>query len=180
MRLKTLNLIKFFWFWLKKSANPRNTNKLQIFITKYTNDRSSHQRCSAKKGVLRNFAKFTGKHLCQRLLFNKVAGLRRKWWIPKSEKLQIWKNLYDQQNLLPEAVVRRCSVKKVFLQISQNPQENTCARVSFLIKLKAEACNFVKKETLRTSFLQNTFRKLLIVFRSSWVIFNSGKYYTRK
>ena len=29
-----------------------------------------------KKGVLRNFAKFTGKHLCQILFFNKVAGLR--------------------------------------------------------------------------------------------------------
>ena len=29
-----------------------------------------------KKGVLRNFAKFTGKHLCQSLSFNKVAGLR--------------------------------------------------------------------------------------------------------
>ena len=28
-----------------------------------------------------------------------------------------------------EAVVRRCSVKKVFLEISQNSQENTCARV---------------------------------------------------
>ena len=27
-----------------------------------------------KKGVLRNFAKFTGKHLC--LFLNKVAGLR--------------------------------------------------------------------------------------------------------
>ena len=26
--------------------------------------RSSHQRCSMKKGVLRNFTKFTGKHLC--------------------------------------------------------------------------------------------------------------------
>ena len=25
-----------------------------------------------KKGVLINFAKFTGKHLCQRLFFNKV------------------------------------------------------------------------------------------------------------
>ena len=25
------------------------------------------------KGVLRNFTKFTGKHLCQRLFFNKVA-----------------------------------------------------------------------------------------------------------
>ena len=30
--------------------------------------------CSAKKGVLRNFAKFPGKHMCQRLFFNKVAG----------------------------------------------------------------------------------------------------------
>ena len=29
-----------------------------------------------KKGTLKNFAKFTGKHLCQSLLFNKVAGLR--------------------------------------------------------------------------------------------------------
>ena len=29
-----------------------------------------------KKGVHRNFAKFTGKHLCQSLYVNKVAGLR--------------------------------------------------------------------------------------------------------
>ena len=27
-----------------------------------------------KKRFLRNFAKFTGKHLCQSLFFNKVAG----------------------------------------------------------------------------------------------------------
>ena len=47
-----------------------------------------------------------------------------------------------------EAVVQRCSVKKVFLGISQKSQENTCARVSFSIKLQAsrpEACNFIKK-----------------------------------
>ena len=31
----------------------------------------------------------------------------------------------------PETVARRCSVKKVFLKISQNSQENTCTRVSF-------------------------------------------------
>ena len=35
--------------------------------------RSSHQRCSIRKGVLRNFATFTGKHLCQVLFYNKVA-----------------------------------------------------------------------------------------------------------
>ena len=32
---------------------------------------------------------------------------------------------------------QRCSKKKVFLKISQNSQENTCDRVSFLIKLQA-------------------------------------------
>ena len=34
------------------------------------------------------------------------------------------------------AVVRRCSVKKVFLKISQNSQKSTCVRVSFLRKLQ--------------------------------------------
>ena len=29
-----------------------------------------------KKGFLRNFSKFTGKHPCQRVFFNKIAGFR--------------------------------------------------------------------------------------------------------
>ena len=37
---------------------------------------SSRAEVFCKKGVLRNFTKFTGKHLCQSLFFNKVAGLR--------------------------------------------------------------------------------------------------------
>ena len=40
--------------------------------------RSSHQRCSIRKSVPRNFTKFTGKHLCQSLFLNKVAGLRHR------------------------------------------------------------------------------------------------------
>ena len=35
-----------------------------------------------------------------------------------------------------EAIDQRCSVKKVFLEISQNSQKNPCARVSFLIKMQ--------------------------------------------
>ena len=35
-----------------------------------SNNRSSHQRCSVKNCVVRNFAKFTGKYLCQSLFFN--------------------------------------------------------------------------------------------------------------
>ena len=39
-----------------------------------TKIRSSHRWCSVK-GVHRNFQIFTGNHLCQSLLFNKVADL---------------------------------------------------------------------------------------------------------
>ena len=45
-------------------------------FTKKKPCRRSHRRCSVRKGDLRNFAKFTGKHLRQSLFFNKVAGLR--------------------------------------------------------------------------------------------------------
>ena len=38
--------------------------------------RSSRQEVSCEKGVLRNFAKFTGKYLWQSLFLIKVAGLR--------------------------------------------------------------------------------------------------------
>ena len=37
----------------------------------FTNHRNSSRRCSKRKGVFRNFPKFTGKHL-----FNNVTGLR--------------------------------------------------------------------------------------------------------
>ena len=37
---------------------------------------SSHPDVLCKKGVLRNFTKFTGKHLCQSLFLNKVSGKR--------------------------------------------------------------------------------------------------------
>ena len=38
--------------------------------------RSSWWRCSIKKDVLKNFAKFIGKQLCQSLFLNKVVGFR--------------------------------------------------------------------------------------------------------
>ena len=47
-----------------------------------------------------------------------------------------------------EEVVQRCSVKTVCLEISQNLQENTCARVSFLIKLQAWPATLFLKKTL--------------------------------
>ena len=59
---------------LKKTCNF--IRKSLQYCEVYKNTRSSHQRCSIIKGVLINFARFTGKHQCQSLFLNKVAGLR--------------------------------------------------------------------------------------------------------
>ena len=64
--------------------------------------------------------------------------------------------------------------KTVFLEILQNPQENTCTRVSFF--KVAGLWNFIRKETLaqvfsceflRTPFLQNTSGRLLLSMKYS-------------
>ena len=43
--------------------------------------------------------------------------------------------IFFESTLLVEAVAYTCSVKRVFLEMSQNSKENTCARVSFLTTL---------------------------------------------
>ena len=58
-------------------SNPASYLKMKcvstfsVFITE-----RRHLEVFCKKGVFRNFTKFTGKHQCQSLFFNKVAGLR--------------------------------------------------------------------------------------------------------
>ena len=69
------------------------------------------KRCSVKKGVLRNFAKFIGKHLCQGLFFNKKDTLAQVFscefceiskntfftehiWVTASEFIYLRKNYY--------------------------------------------------------------------------------------
>ena len=71
-----------------------------------------------------------------------------------------------------KAVSQKCSVKKLFWEITQHTQENTCAKVSSLIKLQATGLlknrfwhrcfpvNFPK--FLRTPFLTEHVRQLLL------------------
>ena len=55
-----------------------------------------------KKWFLRNFSKFTGKHLCQSLFFNKVAGVSLKFYLKKRlwhrcfpvNLLNFWEHLF--------------------------------------------------------------------------------------
>ena len=46
-------------------------------------------------------------------------------------------SLLDRNDSMLRAATRDIQWKKVFLEISQNSQKNTCARLSFLIKKRA-------------------------------------------
>ena len=59
--------------------------------------RSSYQTCSIIKGVLRNFAKFTGKQLFQGLFLHKVACLRPP--VFSCEFCKISKNIFFTEHL---------------------------------------------------------------------------------
>ena len=53
-------------------------------------NRSSHRRWFVKRGVFKNFAKFTGKHLRYSVFFNKVAGL-----LPSNlSKKRLWRRCF--------------------------------------------------------------------------------------
>ena len=53
-------------------SQKKNISEITTIVWEERENRSSHQRCSVKKGVLRNFTKFTGKHLYQ--------SLSRRFW----------------------------------------------------------------------------------------------------
>ena len=60
-----------------------------------------------------------------------------------------------------EAVPYRFSLKKASLEISQNSQENTCARIPFLIKLHAYFAKF-----LRTPFVTEHLRWMFLLLNN--------------
>ena len=75
-------------------------------LPSYKKQRSSHRRCSTKKGVLKNFLHFTGKHLCWCLLLIKLKARRpllkrdSNWCFPvrfaKLLRTPILKNTYER------------------------------------------------------------------------------------
>ena len=64
----------FYRIFKQKFLFCNNAQTGQILLSDYVYFRSTRPKVFCKKGVLRNFAKFIGKHLCQNLFFNKVAG----------------------------------------------------------------------------------------------------------
>ena len=67
-----------------------------------TNYRSSHQRCSIKKGVLRNFARFTGEHRPEACNFIQKETLAQVFSCEFSE---ISKNIFFTEHLWTTAAI---------------------------------------------------------------------------
>ena len=78
-----------------------------------------------KKGVLRNFAKFTGKYLCRSPFFNKVTCLRPATLLKK----RFWHRCFPVWLLLEIHFVPKTLVSKIWL-----------------VSCSLEACNSIKKE----------------------------------
>ena len=78
-----------------------NTNMAKLHNT----CRSSHRRCSVRKGALRNFAKITGKHLCQSLFFKKETLAQ----VFSCEFCEISKNTFFTEYLWATASIHVCT-----------------------------------------------------------------------
>ena len=83
----------FLWIYLCEYA-------LSFYFFCFRKDKSSHWRCSVKKGVLKNCANSTGKHLC---------------WSLFLIKLQVFKNTYFEEHLWTTACkkINICLIVKV-------------------------------------------------------------------
>ena len=129
----------------------RKSHFYQLFKEKmscYTHCRNSRPEVFLRKGVLKICSKFSREHPCRIVISVKLQrsfieiALRHgcspvhllhifRTPFPKSTPGRLFLTLLVWYVHAAEAVIRRCSAKKVFLRISQNSQASTCARVSF-------------------------------------------------
>ena len=121
-----------------------------------TGSRSSHRWWFVKKGNLKYFTNI------------KSLFLLVHWMAKKNELLSEWK--------CPEVVVRRCSAKKLSLNILENFQENTCSEVSFYQsyrsqELSSEFCE-IFNDTHRKTVLFSSVQELLVgCFWTYWCVY---------
>ena len=59
-------------------------------IKKCLNSRSSHHRCSIEKAVLKDFAIFTGKHLCQIILLIDLRASRHANFLKRDSNADVF------------------------------------------------------------------------------------------
>ena len=97
--MKFCKLLRFFNHICKQILQNQRRRNSQVYVT------SSHRRCSVKKGVLKNFANFKGKHLCWSLFLIKLQAFRSATLIKKRLQhrhffvkfVKLFKNTYFEE-----------------------------------------------------------------------------------
>ena len=139
--------------FLPNSFQKCRSSCLQMFF------RSSHPEMFCKKAVLRDFPKFTRKHLCQSLFITKVAGQGRQLYLKRDpgtgvscKFCEIWMN-----TSLLLVLQNRCSYK--FPDIHQ---KISVLKSLFNTVRDLKAHNFNKKDTQHKCFPVNITKFLRI------------------
>ena len=144
--------IELYWCVNKKCQKQTSSHsctelgKTQFFPVSIVNylTRSSRPEVFCKKGILRNFAKFTGKNLRQ-CLFNKVAGLS----FPQTDNFH-----FEGTLLRGNFLAGKSSEISVF---------HAVIVLSFWFSCIGSS------NTFNTSLLLEFFFKILAVFHKSWL-----------
>ena len=131
--------------------------------------RNSHWRYSVKKGILRNFAKFIGKHLCRVFFYNKVAGLK---YLPVNfVKLLRTPFLRNTSGRLTLIRWKFLNVRKRHLCLSLFSIKLRTWRPAFLLKkvFSGEYCKIFKNSLLVGTFCSLYFYVMIEFFGRLWV-----------
>ena len=127
--------------------------------------RSSHRRCSVRKGVLRNFAKFTGKHLHQSLFFNTELYYIKKETLAQvfsCEFCEISKNTFFNRTPLGDCFYLLFAFTKIFVF---NTVKLPKVRNNLLEEITAEWDCIVSKNTCFQQNFMGTEKKCKEIFR---------------
>ena len=133
------------WILQSYSAFPKDTFQ-STNLSKEKFNRSSHQRCSMQNDVLRNFTKFTGKHLCQSLrrLFavNFVKFQKTPFLQNTSRRLLLNTNQMQIEKMKKKPYSKEKGNIRVTLDTLSKISRSTS---EILIKIYEHLCSSVKK-----------------------------------
>ena len=120
---------------------------------------TSHPEVLCKKGILKNFTKFTGKHLCQSLFLNKIVGqspvcnpIKKKTMtqVFSCEFCEIFKNTFFKENLWITASVLQFLMRTTLPELKV-VSKNTFFKEHLWLLLLARNLTFSTKAEIDTS-----------------------------
>ena len=129
---------------------------VQRLRTVLMSSRSSRPEVFCKKGTLRNFTKFTGKHLCQRLFSNKVAGL--------AKFCEMSKNTFFTEHIRTTASYTLLfSQKRSTIDVRHNPKYVSNIFLMIFTAVLLE-CFKQTNQIFRTAIFQDVFDDLILSY----------------